>query len=155
MKIHLVAIGQRMPTWVNQAFNEYAKRLPNDYQLILRALSAQKRTKSSNTEQLIATESLALISACPAQSHRIALDRVGRSMNTHDIAKKLNQWHDQSQDIAILIGGPEGISKTHLEQCHSTWSLSDLTLPHPLVRILIAEQIYRAWSILSNHPYHR
>lgn len=155
MKIHLIAIGQRMPDWVNQAFDEYAKRLPNDYQLILKTLAAEKRPKNANTNEMTQKESDALLSACPPNTQIIALDRQGKTFDTETLAAELQNWHDQSQDIALLIGGPEGISSSVLKKAQTIWSLSKLTLPHPLVRVLIAEQIYRAFSILSHHPYHR
>ena len=155
MKIHLIAIGQRMPEWVNTAYHEYAKRLPSDYALMLKALPAEKRSKQSNPKTILQKESEALLVACPTNAHIIALDRLGKAIDTRILASHLQSWHDQSQDIALLIGGPEGISSTCLQKARTVWSLSKLTLPHPLARILIAEQIYRAFSILSNHPYHR
>lgn len=144
-----------MPDWVSKSYDDYAKRLPKDYELILKALPAEKRQKHSNTDQLIEKESEALLNACPAHTHVIALDRQGKSIYTQTIAQQLQTWHDESQDIAILIGGPEGISSSALQKSNTVWSLSKLTLPHPLVRVIVAEQIYRAFSILSNHPYHR
>ena len=155
MKIHLIAIGQRMPNWVNDAFDDYAKRLPADYELILKALPAEKRSKTANTQNIMEKESEALLAACPSDSHCIALDRQGKSVDTQSLASALQAWHDESQNIALLIGGPEGISRRCLEQSNTIWSLSKLTLPHPLVRVLLAKQIYRAFSILSHHPYHR
>lgn len=155
MNIHLITIGQQLPTWVNTAYDEYAKRMPRDYQLILHQLPMTRRSKSVNLRQVIAKESHVLLSACPPHSYRIALDRQGSMIDTEQIAANLVQWHDHAQNISLLIGGPDGVSPEMLQQVETIWSLSALTLPHPFVRILIAEQIYRAWSILSNHPYHR
>lgn len=155
MKIHLIAIGERMPQWVDIAFEEYSKRLPNDYALLLKSLPAEKRLKSSDTQRLLEKESERLFANCPDRTYRIALDRQGKSVDTQGIATALQTWHDQSQDIALLIGGPEGIASSSLQKADSIWSLSKLTLPHPLVRVLVAEQIYRAWSLLTGHPYHR
>ncbi|MCH9769789.1 MAG: 23S rRNA (pseudouridine(1915)-N(3))-methyltransferase RlmH [Gammaproteobacteria bacterium] len=155
MQITLIAIGQRMPSWVISATDEYNKRLPANYQLQIKALSAQKRGKNSDINRLLEIESQQLIDAVPDNNLIIALDRQGREFSSTQLASQLQNWHDDRQDISLLIGGPEGISKNVLSKAHETWSLSKLTLPHPLVRILIAEQIYRAWGILSGHPYHR
>jgi len=155
MKIYLITIGQRMPNWVDEAFNEYCKRLPNDYALILKTLPTAKRSKATDKQRIVAKESKSLLANCPDHTYRIALDRQGKQIDSQNIATALKSWHDQSQNITLLIGGPEGISTATLQQADAVWSLSKLTLPHPLVRILVAEQIYRAWSILSNHPYHR
>lgn len=155
MKIYLITMGQRMPNWVEDAYAEYAKRLPSNYQLILKALPIEKRLKNRNAQTLMEKESKTLWHSCPDNTYRIALDRQGASLDTHRLAMSLQTWHDCSQNIAIMVGGPEGISSEILEQADTIWSLSKLTLPHPLVRVLIAEQIYRAFSILSNHPYHR
>ncbi|MCH9643756.1 MAG: 23S rRNA (pseudouridine(1915)-N(3))-methyltransferase RlmH [Gammaproteobacteria bacterium] len=155
MHIKLIAVGTKMPQWVEQAFQQYQKRLPSDYQLTLCEINAAKRTKSANVDQLITMEQTAIEKAIPENSLTIALDRLGRKINTHEIAHSLLNWHDQGQNICIIIGGPEGLNKSWLNRAHDNWSLSELTLPHPMVRIIIGEQIYRAWSILSNHPYHR
>ncbi|MCB1827700.1 MAG: 23S rRNA (pseudouridine(1915)-N(3))-methyltransferase RlmH [Coxiellaceae bacterium] len=155
MKIYIIAIGQRMPAWVDSAFEDYQKRLPSDYELILKTIAAEKRHKTSNTDVLIEKESVALLSQCPPNTYKIALDRQGKFVDTQQIATALQGWHDDSQDIALLIGGPEGISNAILKKCDLIWSLSKLTLPHPLVRVLVAEQMFRAFSILSHHPYHR
>ena len=144
-----------MPDWVNQGYQEYAKRLPRDFQLNLIEIEAQKRLKSSNINKIIDKESQQLFSAIPNGNHIIALDRQGKHIDTQTLAQNLQNWHDQSQNISLLIGGPEGIATDYLKKSNQIWSLSALTLPHPLVRIIIAEQTYRAWSILQGHPYHR
>lgn len=153
MHIKLIAIGNKMPAWVNTGFNEYAKRLPPDYQLQLVEIPAQKRTKNTIAEQVMAAETEKLLAAATRPS--IALDRKGKTFNTETLAQQLQIWHDNQQNPSILIGGPEGLSAGGLQQADAIWSLSALTFPHPLVRIILAEQIYRAWSILSHHPYHR
>ncbi len=155
MKIKLIAIGTKMPAWVTAGYEEYAQRLPKEFRLELCEISAQKRTKQSNLPALLQQEGEALLTACPRGSQLIALDRLGEKINTRQLADKLQKFHDQSQEIAILVGGPEGISESTLQAAHERWSLSELTLPHPLVRIVVAEQIYRAWSIINHHPYHR
>ncbi|OGO91466.1 MAG: 23S rRNA (pseudouridine(1915)-N(3))-methyltransferase RlmH [Coxiella sp. RIFCSPHIGHO2_12_FULL_42_15] len=155
MKINLLAIGTKMPPWVSEGYAEYAKRLPKEFSLQLIEISAQKRSKSANIKQLLAIESEQLLATVPSHSVIITLDRLGKSLSTEQFAQKLWQFHQLSQDVSLLIGGPEGISPTVIQKANESWSLSALTLPHPVVRIVIAEQIYRAWSILSHHPYHR
>lgn len=144
-----------MPHWVQEGFSEYQKRLPNNYQLILKEIPAEKRLKNPDLQSLMEKESEKLLASCPPHSFKIALDRQGKTISSPQLAQSLQNWHDESQDIAILVGGPEGISAPILSKTDQIWSLSELTLPHPLVRVLVAEQIYRAFSILSNHPYHR
>jgi len=155
MKIFLVAIGQRMPDWVAKGYQEYANRLPKDYQLLLKEVATKKSSQSPNPEHIQQQQTMALLNACPMFTFRIALDRQGQSINTEQLSLQLQRWHDLSQDIAVLVGGAEGMSASGLEQADAVWSLSRLTFAHPLVRVVIAEQIYRAWSILSHHPYHR
>ena len=155
MQIKLIAVGTKMPEWVTQGYQEYQSRLPKDYQLSLHEIPATKRAKSADIAQIILQEQFLIDKAIPSNSLTIALDRCGISFNTHELAHSMLNWHDQNQDICIIVGGPEGLSKDWLNHAHAVWSLSELTLPHPMVRIIIAEQIYRAWSILNNHPYHR
>ncbi len=155
MKINLIAVGTRMPTWVDDGFKDYQKRLPANYQLILTEVPANKRDKNSDIDKLLKKESEALFAKCVPTQITIALDRLGKTLDTQQLATKLKNWHDQSQDINILIGGPEGIHANYLNCAHELWSLSALTLPHPIVRVIIAEQLYRAYSIIQNHPYHR
>jgi len=114
-----------------------------------------KRTKSSNIEQTIKTETNKLMASVPKNNLTIALDEHGKEWTTLELASKLNNWHDEQQEISLLIGGPDGLSKDCLQTANAVWGLSRLTLPHQLVRIFVAEQIYRAWSIINNHPYHR
>ena len=153
MLIKLIAIGNKMPSWVNAGFAEYAKRLPTDYQLQLIEIPSQKRTKSSVVDQVLQLEGEKLLAA--ATTPLIALDRQGKTFSTEQLAKQLQTWHDNSENPSLLIGGPEGLAPSCLKRASTVWSLSALTFPHPLVRIILAEQIYRAWSILSHHPYHR
>lgn len=153
MEIKLIAIGTKMPAWVNTGFAEYAKRLPADYRLQLLEIPSQKRTKTSVTTQVLQQEGEKLLAA--AQAPIIALDRQGITLSTAQLAKYLQQWHDGSQNPSFLAGGPEGLAPACLQRAAQIWSLSALTFPHPLVRVILAEQIYRAWSILAHHPYHR
>jgi 23S rRNA (pseudouridine1915-N3)-methyltransferase len=155
MQIKLIAVGTKMPEWVIQGFETYQQRLPADYQLTLCEIPAKKRSKTANLTQLIESEQAAIEKMIPNDALTIALDRNGQVIDTQKIADALLNWHDQSQNICIIIGGPEGLQPSWLKNVHFCWSLSSLTLPHPMVRIIIAEQVYRAWSILNNHPYHR
>ncbi|MEI8055051.1 MAG: 23S rRNA (pseudouridine(1915)-N(3))-methyltransferase RlmH [bacterium] len=142
MKINLITIGKAMPAWINSGFFEYARRLPKDYQLVLIETPPLRRTKSTNTN-------------IPKNTLIIALDEHGKEWTTLELARKLETWHNEQQDISLLVGGPDGLSPECLKKAQAIWSLSKLTLPHQLVKIFIAEQIYRAWSIISKHPYHR
>jgi len=144
-----------MPAWISSGFSLYARRIPKDYQLNLIEISPLKRTKSTNTKQIIKEEGLELLAATPKNTLIIALDEHGKEWTTLELTKKLNTWHNEQQDISLLIGGPDGLSPDCLQKAQVTWSLSKLTLPHQLVKIFVAEQIYRAWTIISNHPYHR
>ncbi len=155
MRINLIAVGTRMPDWVNQGFADYAKRLPRDFQLNLIEINAPKRHKGANLERVMQQEATQLLSTIPQGNHVIAMDSRGQSFPTEELSTKLLRFYESSQDISLLVGGPEGLAPACLERANEKWSLSRLTLPHPVVRIVIAEQIYRAWSILQKHPYHR
>ena len=155
MQINLIAVGKRMPEWVNTGYYEYAKRLPADYCLHLIEITSEKRTKSRSKIQILDLEAEKLLNVITKPGPVIALDRQGQSLHTEQLATILQQWHDLNHHAHILIGGPEGLGTACLKRAQAIWSLSALTLPHPLVRIIIAEQIYRAWSIISRHPYHR
>lgn len=121
----------------------------------LTEIPAIKRTKSIAVKQIIKIETQKLLTAVPKNSLIIALDQHGKEWSTLELTKKLDIWHNEQQDICCLIGGPDGLAADCLQNAHEIWSLSQLTLPHQLVKIFIAEQIYRAWSIINNHPYHR
>lgn len=155
MKIHLIAVGKRLPDWVNTGYLDYAKRFPEDYALQLHEVSAGKRTKTADIERLIRKEGEEMLARIPENSRVIALNIPGKLWDTPTLARKLHTWHDEQQNISLLIGGPEGLAPACLKRADMEWSLSPLTLPHPLVRIIVAEQLYRAWSIIVHHPYHR
>ncbi len=155
MNIHLLAVGKRMPDWVNQGFQEYVKRLPKECRLHLREIAAAKRTNNSSVEQLREQEAKLISAAIPKGSQIIVLDEHGQAWDTATLAKRLAEWQMDGRDISLIVGGADGIASMINEIAAHQWSLSPLTLPHPMVRIVIAEQLYRAWSILNNHPYHR
>lgn len=140
---------------MNAGFDEYVKRLPKDYQPNLIEIPTIKRTKSSNIKQIMQIESQKLMANIPPQSLAIALDENGELWDTHALANKLLSWRNEFKNICLLIGGPDGWDKSCLKTIKPVWSLSKLTLPHQLVRVIVAEQIYRAWSIINKHPYHR
>lgn len=144
-----------MPKWIEQGFAEYAKRLPKTYQLELIEISAKKRNKSISLQRIRQEESLDLLNKIPSDTIIIALDEHGKEWSTLELSQQLQKWHDAGQDIAILIGGADGLSQEILQKAHKVWSLSKLTFPHAVVRVIVAEQLYRAWSIIQNHPYHR
>ncbi|MDH5323890.1 MAG: 23S rRNA (pseudouridine(1915)-N(3))-methyltransferase RlmH [Gammaproteobacteria bacterium] len=155
MRIHLVSVGQKLDRWVNDAYQEYAKRLPSECALNLIEIPAGKRGKNTDIQRVVAQEGRKALAAVPQNSFLIALEVLGKSWDTPALARELDQWRAGGQDVALLIGGPEGLSEECKLAAKKHWSLSPLTLPHPLVRVIVAEQLYRAWSILSNHPYHR
>lgn len=155
MKINLIAIGKNMPEWVNNGFSEYAKRLPKDFQLNLIELPLIKRTKNINVAKIMEQEAELILQHVKSSDFTIALDEHGKQFDTKSLALQLQKWRENYQAINLIIGGPDGLAKEIFEKANFKWSLSNLTLPHPLVRIVVAEQIYRAWSILQNHPYHR
>lgn len=155
MLLQIIAIGSRMPSWVNAGFDDYIKRMPPDFKVRLIEIPSEKRTKNSQLSKILDIESEKLWATIPSQHYKIILDRKGQNWDTLELAKNLGKFRDLGQNISFLIGGPEGISETILKKADVLWSLSPLTLPHPLVRLFLAEQFYRAWSILSKHPYHR
>ncbi len=155
MKIYLIAIGSKMPQWVTHAYQDYAQRLPRECQLVLKAIAAEKRTKNSDLNKIKIKEANKLLAAIPNNCRIVALDVQGQSWSTEGLAKNLNTWMMSGQDIALLVGGPEGLTDEVRRKAQQLWSLSPLTFPHPLVRVVLSEQLYRAWSITANHPYHR
>jgi len=152
MKIDLICINQRMPKWVKEGFDEYAKRLPL---LNLIEIPQRQRTHQAKLLQLQRQEGKQMLAVIAPKARVIALDEHGQSWSTMQLAQQLAHWRQEYPQVALLVGGPEGLFEECLQRAHQRWSLSALTLPHPLVRIVVAEQLYRAWSWLNNHPYHR
>ncbi len=155
MRIRLIAIGQKMPAWVDQGFQEYAKRINGDCQLSLLELPMAKRGKLVNVEQLKAKEAQAIREQLKPNERLVVLDVLGKQVSTENLASLLTDWQMSGQNISIIVGGPDGLEPSLIKQANDCLSLSRLTLPHPLVRVLLAEQLYRAWSINHGHPYHR
>ena len=144
-----------MPKWVEQGYAEYAKRLPKSCALKLIELPMAPRSKSTSAEKLKAEEAKRIQAAIPKGARLVVLDEHGQQPTTLKLAQKLEEWLAGGQDIALVVGGPDGLAQELIAQAQWKWSLSNLTLPHPLVRIVVAEQLYRAWSVIQNHPYHR
>lgn len=155
MRIHLLAIGTKMPGWVNQGTHEYTSRMPPQCGLLVREIAAGKRTKNSDLQRIRQEEGEKLLAAVPDGSLVVTLDVQGTAWSTEQLARQLDKWMMSGRDVSLLVGGPEGLSSACLQRAEQSWSLSPLTFPHPLVRIVVAEQLFRAWSILTNHPYHR
>ncbi len=144
-----------MPDWVNKGYNEYAKRLTGDCQLKMVEITPGKRGKNADLARIKIQEGERILSAIPKRSLVVALEVKGKAWTTEELSRQLDNWLHGGQDIALLIGGPEGLSEACVDRADVKWSLSSLTLPHPLVRVLLSEQLYRAYSILKHHPYHR
>ena len=154
MKLRVVAVGQRVPDWAQTAWDDYAKRFPPELRVELKAVKTEPRA-SKTLEALYAAERERIEAAIPKGSRIVALDERGTSMTTVALAVKLRQWQLEADDVALVIGGPDGLDPDFRQSAHERIRLSDLTLPHAMVRVLLIEQLYRAWSINANHPYHR
>jgi 23S rRNA (pseudouridine1915-N3)-methyltransferase len=144
-----------LPQWVNECFAEYAKRLPRNFIFDLIEVAAPPRTKNSDINHLKKIEGKQLLAAVPQHSLVVALDEHGAGWSTKELAQHLQKWHDSWQHVSLLIGGADGLDEECLRQANMIWSLSRLTFPHHLVRVIVAEQIYRAWTLMQGHPYHR
>lgn len=155
MRLRILAVGTKMPDWVESGCNEYLKRLPPELNVEIVELPLGQRGKGADIKRVITREGEAMLKAIGEQDHVIALDVQGKAWSTENLADKLQQWQLSGDNFSLLIGGPDGLAPECLARANSRWSLSALTLPHPLVRILLTEQLYRAWSINAGHPYHR
>lgn len=155
MKIRLLAIGTRMPEWVATAFKEYQKRLPSQCALELVEIRAAQRGARPDPKRAVKAESESLLAAIKDQERIIALDQRGQQWTSDALANQLADWLQEGRNVAMLIGGADGLAQAVRARAHQVWSLSALTLPHAVVRVVVAEQLYRAWSMLQGSPYHR
>ncbi|MGB9430511.1 MAG: 23S rRNA (pseudouridine(1915)-N(3))-methyltransferase RlmH [Gammaproteobacteria bacterium] len=155
MRMHLLAAGTRLPAWINDGCNEYAKRLPPECRLLLKEIPLSAARKRGDIGRAVAEEGKRMLAAVPDGATVIALDVRGRGLSTEALARQLQRWLQDGRDLAFLIGGPDGLAEDCFVGAEFKLSLSPLILPHGLVRIVVAEQIYRAWTILKKHPYHR
>ncbi len=154
MKLLLVAVGQRLPAWADTAYEEYAKRFPPDLRLALKAVKAEPRS-GRTADQLMAAEAVRLEAAVPKGARRVVLDERGTRLTTMQLSQRLSAWVMDGRDVALIVGGPDGLAAPLKDSADETLRLSDLTLPHAFVRVLLAEALYRAWTVTINHPYHR
>lgn len=155
MKLHLLAVGERVPRWVSEACAEYEQRFPPHCPLIIRGVAAARRGRHPDLDRIRESEFQALASRIPKGAYTVALEQSGRAWSTGTLARRLENWLQTQKDVAFLIGGPDGLAPAALDTARDKWSLSALTLPHALVRVIVVEQLYRAMSILEGHPYHR
>ena len=144
-----------MPAWVNEGYREYARRLPRECRLDLTEIPPGQRARSGNVERAVAEEGKRMLAELATGEHVIALDVEGHSWSTEQLASEFQRWMQRGRVIKLLVGGPDGLSAPCLDRAQQCWSLSPLTLPHTLVRVLVAEQLYRAWTVTVGHPYHR
>jgi 23S rRNA (pseudouridine1915-N3)-methyltransferase len=155
MRLVIVAVGQRQPAWAREAFDEFAKRMPAEARLELIEVKAEPREGGKRPAQLMAAEGARLLAAAPKRAHHVALDERGTRRTTLELAERLRAWREAGRDVVLWIGGPDGLDAALRSDADETLRLSDLTLPHALARVLLAEALYRAWSLSTGHPYHR
>jgi 23S rRNA (pseudouridine1915-N3)-methyltransferase len=154
MRLRIVALGQRLPAWIGAGFDEYAKRMPREYALELVLLKAAPRDRGKSVAQMLAVEARELRAAC-GDDHVVALDERGSTWTTRDLAAKLSRWRADDASVVFVIGSADGLDETFKRAAHERLAVSAMTLPHGLVRVVLAEQLYRAASIIAGHPYHR
>lgn len=155
MRLVLVAVGQRQPAWADQAYEDFAKRFPPELRLELKAVKAEPRSGGKTADQLMAAEAQRIEAALPKGARRIILDERGERRTSMQLAERLKLWMGEGRDAALIIGGPDGLHPTLKATADETLRLSDLTLPHAFARVLLAEGLYRAWTVMTGHPYHR
>lgn len=155
MHLRLLAVGDRQPAWVDDAFGLYAGRLPREWRFRLDAVAVAKRSRNAPAELAIDTEARQLLGRIARDERLILLDERGKALASRELADKLMAWQNDGRNLAFVIGGPDGVAGAVRERADFTWSLSPLTLPHGLARVLLAEQLYRAWTMNTGHPYHR
>src|SRR5574340_1797063 len=155
MKLLIVSVGHKMPDWITPGFNEYAKRLPREAKIELVEIKPEPRTTGKTTAQIMEAEAQRILAALPQGCLRIALDERGAQPTTKQLAAQMRDWMGEGHDVAFIIGGADGLHDTVKQAAQQLLALSALTLPHAFVRVLLAEQLYRAHSLMHNHPYHR
>ena len=155
MKLRVLAVGHRMPAWVDAGFNEYARRMPPDARIELIAVKPETRSGGTPVGRALEAEEKRIRAAFPDGSIKVVLDERGKLLSTKDLAGRIERWRAVGRDVAFVVGGADGLAEAVKRGAELTWSLSPLTLPHGLARVVLAEQLYRAVSILHNHPYHR
>jgi 23S rRNA (pseudouridine1915-N3)-methyltransferase len=155
MQLLIVAVGQRQPAWAREAFGEFSRRMPADNRIELVEVKAEPRTSGKTAAQMMAAEARRLRAAVPKTAWTVVLDEHGQRRSSEQLAERLRAWRADGRDIALLIGGPDGLDPALKSTADETLRLSDLTLPHAMARVLLAEALYRAWSVLAGHPYHR
>lgn len=159
MKFHVVAVGHRMPAWICAGFDEYAKRMPREARMVLCEIKPENRGNgvagAQSMARMLTAEHRRILAALPVDCRRVVLDERGRNFSTRQLADHIARWQRDARDVAFIIGSADGTATELQKEADMLWSLSSLTLPHGLVRVMLAEQLYRAVSILKNHPYHR
>ncbi len=155
MKLIIVSVGHKIPDWITAGFNEYAKRMPREAKIELLEIKPEPRTTGKNTTQIMEAEAGRILAALPQHCWRIALDERGAQPTTKQLAAQMQDWMRAGRDIAFIVGGADGLHDSVKQAAQQTLALSALTLPHAVVRVLLAEQLYRAYSLMHNHPYHR
>ena len=155
MHIRLIAVGDRQPSWVDTAFEDYVQRLPRQWQFRLDLIATAKRSKNSGAASAKLTEGEKILAKIKAREYVVVLDERGREFSSQELAVRLDDWQGDGRDLTFVIGGPDGVSEDCMQRAGLRWSLSRLTLPHGLARVTFAEQLYRAWCLTTGHPYHR
>ena len=155
MKIILLAVGTKMPGWVQEGFNDYQKRFPSEMKLVLEEIPPVKRNCKGSEEKAKELEAKLILEALPKKAYIIALDERGKQYTSLEMGQKVGSWQSLGMDVVLIVGGPNGLTDEIRQKANEMWSLSKLTLPHPLVRVFLAETIYRGYSIYANLPYHR
>lgn len=155
MKLFILAVGNKMPEWITSGFNEYSKRMPREATIALIEIKPEPRTTGKTVAQIMEAEAQRIENALPKDVTRIVLDERGTHLTTKQMAQKMHDWLGGGRDVAFIIGGADGLHESVRNSAQQLLALSALTLPHGMVRVLLAEQLYRAYSLLHNHPYHR
>ena len=155
MKLHVISVGQRLPGWADAACSDYLKRFPRSQPVVLHEIKAEPRTGNRTAQQMMDAEAPRIEAAIPEGARRVLLDERGTDLTTVALAKRLEHWQIEAQDVALIIGGADGIAPALKGTAHEMIRLSSMTLPHALARVMLAEQLYRAVTVLSGHPYHR